>query len=445
MAIYKRPVKRILGVIAVLLLVYLAIGGPQLVGRIGPYWTVSRRLPDLRRTARSLGLLVSADDLIRESQIPLEQNAASLYQQISHALPYRALSSSEDESVRAVTANSASPYQISQAEHVLAQHKAEITLAATAAALPDCRFPRNYALGPDLPLPEYAGISRLAKLLAARAVLQSSSPRAAFETIAILTRMAAHMEKDPMLIGDLVGIDIEALADRAWRAVVFRNASRPDVLKMAEETEHLFPPPPDLHHAFMGSVVMGEIALDHIRRTGSWGTDIIDQHIRRPPHLAIVTDAWEARQLDTWIRIQTALNVHPGDYVAASNALHATFASDKLASGRHQPTYELQTTLLGYGVETAPLKAASVEALHAGQVALLALLAFKNRTGSFPPDLASLSPPPPIDPFAHAPLQYHRQGAGFILYSVGENLKDDGGDVTRKGDAPPLDLGFAYP
>jgi len=33
----------------------------------------------------------------------------------------------------------------------------------------------------------------------------------------------------------------------------------------------------------------------------------------------------------------------------------------------------------------------------------------------------------PQDPFSGKDFVYKRQGKGFLLYSIGENLKDDGG------------------
>jgi hypothetical protein len=37
----------------------------------------------------------------------------------------------------------------------------------------------------------------------------------------------------------------------------------------------------------------------------------------------------------------------------------------------------------------------------------------------------------PLDEFDGKPLRYRREGEGFILYSVGTNLVDDGGEDSR--------------
>ncbi len=62
------------------------------------------------------------------------------------------------------------------------------------------------------------------------------------------------------------------------------------------------------------------------------------------------------------------------------------------------------------------------------------VLRYQKDTGSYPPSLKALVPryleAVPIDPFGGAtrpPLIYHKTASGFLLYSLGPNMKDDGG------------------
>lgn len=61
----------------------------------------------------------------------------------------------------------------------------------------------------------------------------------------------------------------------------------------------------------------------------------------------------------------------------------------------------------------------------------LALREFRARHRAVPATLQELVPAQlsavPVDPFSEQPLRYRRQGAGFLLYSVGPDLKDNGG------------------
>ncbi len=75
---------------------------------------------------------------------------------------------------------------------------------------------------------------------------------------------------------------------------------------------------------------------------------------------------------------------------------------------------------------------------------LLAIQTYKHRFASYPSSLAELKAKEnwnlgTEDPFSGKDFIYKRTGKGFLLYSVGPNLKDDGGvkckqDSYRKGD-----------
>jgi hypothetical protein len=66
----------------------------------------------------------------------------------------------------------------------------------------------------------------------------------------------------------------------------------------------------------------------------------------------------------------------------------------------------------------------------------LACKIYRNRRGKFPEALNDLSPEIlteiPLDPFTGESLIYRKEGDGFIVYSVGSNLKDDGGRETLR-------------
>jgi hypothetical protein len=61
----------------------------------------------------------------------------------------------------------------------------------------------------------------------------------------------------------------------------------------------------------------------------------------------------------------------------------------------------------------------------------LALREYRVQTGAFPASLQQLVPAHlaqvPQDPFSEQDLKYRRQGVSYLLYSVGPDLKDNGG------------------
>ena len=66
----------------------------------------------------------------------------------------------------------------------------------------------------------------------------------------------------------------------------------------------------------------------------------------------------------------------------------------------------------------------------------LAVIRFKQNTGDYPENLDDLVAAGylnslPIDPWSDKPMIYKRTDDSFMLYGIGENFEDDGGEVDR--------------
>ncbi len=82
-------------------------------------------------------------------------------------------------------------------------------------------------------------------------------------------------------------------------------------------------------------------------------------------------------------------------------------------------------------------------------LAALALEQFRAARGNrYPGALSELTPEylptPLLDPFDGQPLRYRKQGAGYVLYSIGADLKDDGGK-RMSGNSGDLVFAVASP
>ena len=95
--------------------------------------------------------------------------------------------------------------------------------------------------------------------------------------------------------------------------------------------------------------------------------------------------------------------------------------------------YKMVGALVPY-VATVLFKRATLDAMfETGQIGMACKL-FKNLNGDFTEELAELSPgileKIPVDPFTGQSFVYKKQNSGFIVYSIGSNLKDDKGRGT---------------
>ena len=101
------------------------------------------------------------------------------------------------------------------------------------------------------------------------------------------------------------------------------------------------------------------------------------------------------------------------------------------------PAYaELSKALLQGIMDTA-----NYQAVNEGQASTVQLAAalnlYQQRNGAYPSsleDLRGVLPVLPIDPCSGKSFLYRREGAGFVVYSVGVNGVDDGGDAKEVRD-----------
>jgi hypothetical protein len=98
------------------------------------------------------------------------------------------------------------------------------------------------------------------------------------------------------------------------------------------------------------------------------------------------------------------------------------------------PWYAIVSKIVIPEMESAFMKVATFDAMVLTARAGLACRIYKSRSGRYPETLEALIPDflkkVPTDPFTGKPLVYRRDGEGFIVYSLGSNLKDDGGRST---------------
>jgi len=77
-------------------------------------------------------------------------------------------------------------------------------------------------------------------------------------------------------------------------------------------------------------------------------------------------------------------------------------------------------------------------ALHQATITVLALQRWRAQKKHYPQNLTELKEAgflkqAPIDPYSDKPLVYKKTDDGFVLYSLGQDFKDDGGNLNRDG------------
>ena len=112
---------------------------------------------------------------------------------------------------------------------------------------------------------------------------------------------------------------------------------------------------------------------------------------------------------------------------------------DKLNKERSDvSSYYLLTRCVLPSTITSHISHSEIEARMSNARFALALKIYKSKHGKYPDSLNALIPDIleslPLDPFSGKDFIYRKKNEGFIVYSVGQNLIDNGGLLTRNFD-----------
>jgi len=97
-------------------------------------------------------------------------------------------------------------------------------------------------------------------------------------------------------------------------------------------------------------------------------------------------------------------------------------------------------------LERISLQCHSVRASVQAMITIMAILRYEKSTGRYPDDLEDLVTggylkEVPIDPYSGGCLLYKRTQKEFVLYSVGPNFEDDGGQIFYSDRGRPITHG----
>lgn len=156
----------------------------------------------------------------------------------------------------------------------------------------------------------------------------------------------------------------------------------------------------------------------------------------------MIADAWESRFLDYWRRVNQGLAPAHGDLYRERSTMEQIGSEEQ---GRWKDAgYELNAILMPVFAPVV-LREQQSEAVRRLRLVAETLLEQRGTTGRFPDSLAEV-PGLPTDPFSDAPFHYKKMQNGFLVYSVGKNQKDDGGDDrTKDADGFTSDIVLRYP
>ncbi len=338
---------------------------------------------------------------------------------------------------------------------------------------PVVQFDLNYSLGPALRLPHLGPLERAARWLAAAIALDLHEGRftLAWENLRAGTALVDHCGREPVLVSRLVRLVIaqdmlnatwEALQAPGWTEAQLAELqtawAAPDFLDQVETSlamdrameERTFARCRDSYEEYQSLGVSFLVAM----RSLDWAA-YCEEFLKHPQAVFQRTQAgylawrglWsyedELAQAQLCQAAVTSMRLAATNrsFTAALRGFDAQWARVRQRHPQDSDWFAQVFVARDDWIRVILLRLACVNIQRRLLVTAIALKRCQLRHGRYPDDLSALVPEflpaMPLDPMDGRPLRYRLHADGsFLLYSVGVDGVDNGGDPTPPAPAP---------
>ena len=320
-----------------------------------------------------------------------------------------------------------------------------LKLLHEAGAREGCKFDLDFTKGPGMLLPHLAKMRGGARLLALEAIerAESGKPGEAADAIVAALRLGRALQNEPMLISGLVRIASDGIAIGHAQRWASRARPSPEALRRVE------------------AALLGEADTKYLAKVMAsercFGIDIYQSYVLEGRGAAELGEAFGGA-------MPHLLRPVLKPYVKADMIAYVDIMNEFVSAARKPyPECYIRGAQVGKSLEKRipglfPVARMILPALgrifiegqrHMARVesarTALAALRYRARHARLPARLQDLVPgfieAVPPDPFTGKPLRYRKTREGFVVYAVGEDGRDDGGQTERREGKPP-DVGF---
>ncbi|UCD49970.1 MAG: hypothetical protein JSW27_20875 [Phycisphaerales bacterium] len=312
---------------------------------------------------------------------------------------------------------------------VLDDNEKVLELLDQATALPSSRYPVDLSQGHASLLPHISDLRKVVYLLCFKAFLEAEQGRAAaaIDALAGTFHVADSLTQEPVMISQLVRWACQSVALSATERVINRTALALDDL---DRLGAILSTAYDPNATIRGLAGERCMAIQMLRQPGALGLPSVLGNREQPSLLQIrvagalgQVDRYLTNYIDLTERQIAAMRLpaHERERVADEIDTQAS----QMRNTHKALAYFLPA--LGRFVE---IDLANLTRLRVAHVAV-AVERYRVAHGRLPDQWNELVPAyletAPTDPYDGQPLRYRKLAAGFAVYSIGEDLSDDGG------------------
>lgn len=372
----------------------------------------------------------------QELQAPLpppNQNAAPLYTKLAHILKAKPLSKDDKIIENGTYRGVLSPEQFERLRRALKSRSDVVSLVHQAIARPQCIFVRDWAMPYYVPEPEITAMRFAARLIAAESQLMAHDGKALEATrhLALNFKVAGHAAVNGTM-GYTVANSIDSMTLAGFRKMLYLSGSGVKIIEAVQSSVKNHYAPPALSRRLMFSTGCDLVMFEFFRKKGLRKGKEKYREQFMPGNKEASLEEWNAF-IDANSR---AVLKYAYRLIAASKrpywsgnsvfrAVHSELESDK---NLQHSLVQYSHTNIDSDEEFGTRLKATAEVTRAAAFAL----SWKAKHGAFPEKLDGASSPKFVDPFDGKPLRYRREGAGFVVYSVGATGKFTGGTPDQK-------------
>jgi hypothetical protein len=383
-------------------------------------WTTGIRLEQKLAALKAAGEPICLADLARKP-IPPQQNGAT-YLRRAKADLYAVDKATADLKYNEEEGGFLAE-DLPHLEEILNTYPNIYPLLEQAAACPDFDMQWDFTLLPSKFLEKYLDDIYLfrapARYLDARIQILLSKGKSdeALQSVILMLRLTRQIEREPLLMSYLVTRAITGIAVKCANGVLQAGPVN-DQARAALDAEL------SLHDSLDSArtVLKAERAY------------ILDCFRHEQPHPWILSNFWQISTLDMY---EEFLNYSLSPYSAWA-------AKENAKQAKPKSTVNVFGELLRPAFRAALIVAYRTEAQVRAIRIINALQKKAPVDGNKAPTMAELGLPDDvgIDPYNGEAMHIKKLPQGWLVYSVGENLKDDGGNFKCGKDGQPLDVGF---
>ncbi|MFW6162336.1 MAG: hypothetical protein ACODAJ_06165 [Planctomycetota bacterium] len=340
------------------------------------------------------------------------------------------------------------PQMLRAIEAYLDRHGEALELLHQAAAKKGCKFDLQFEDGAAMLLPHLAQMRQGARLLALEALVRTErgKPDDAAESLIAGLRIGHAVRQEPVLITALVRVACDIYAVRQAQRWVCRTTPSPKALARVQAALAAEGDPDLLRPVLLAERCFGmDIYRDCVLNPKKGNlAELVGQG--GPPAMLIpaVPRAYFKMDMVHYIDLMT-------EYTEALRRPYPERLQVAARVGARMDERIPKHYVVCRMILPALSRAFTVGQEHMARMdsARLALAALRYRAqharlpktlDALVPDFVEAVPP---DPFTAKPLRYRKDKTGFVVYALGENGRDDAGDVEADEGKPP-DIGFRF-